>query len=85
MWRDLLTGQKQGLHTHPLGICAAISPHCQTTLSQLYDFLLSIPYIMEMAMEPLDQEQSSQELDLEEIARKISLLDRWREIFSYHR
>uniref|UniRef100_A0A8D1IFU0 Ubiquitin carboxyl-terminal hydrolase MINDY n=1 Tax=Sus scrofa TaxID=9823 RepID=A0A8D1IFU0_PIG len=38
-----------------------------------------------MAMEPLDQEQSSQELDLEEIARKISLLDRWREIFSYHR
>lgn len=40
---------------------------------------------MEMAMEPLDQEQSSQELDLEEIARKISLLDRWREIFSYHR
>ncbi|XP_033712210.1 inactive ubiquitin carboxyl-terminal hydrolase MINDY-4B [Tursiops truncatus] len=36
-------------------------------------------------MEPSDGEQSSQELDLEEITRKISFLDKWREIFSYHR
>ncbi|XP_058921242.1 LOW QUALITY PROTEIN: inactive ubiquitin carboxyl-terminal hydrolase MINDY-4B [Kogia breviceps] len=36
-------------------------------------------------MEPSDREQSSQELDLEEITRKISFLDKWREIFSYHR
>ncbi|CAK6441544.1 unnamed protein product [Pipistrellus nathusii] len=33
----------------------------------------------------LDQEQSSKELDLEEITREISFLDKWREIFSYHR
>ncbi|XP_036204393.1 inactive ubiquitin carboxyl-terminal hydrolase MINDY-4B [Myotis myotis] len=38
-----------------------------------------------MAVAFLDQEQSSQELDLEEITRKISFLDKWREIFSYHR
>ncbi|XP_019604379.2 inactive ubiquitin carboxyl-terminal hydrolase MINDY-4B [Rhinolophus sinicus] len=37
-----------------------------------------------MAMEVSDQEQSSQALDLEEITRKISFLDKWREIFSYH-
>ncbi|XP_006868062.1 PREDICTED: protein FAM188B2-like [Chrysochloris asiatica] len=36
-----------------------------------------------MDMKVLDQEQSSQELDLEEITRKISFLDKWREIFSY--
>ncbi|KAM8769919.1 inactive ubiquitin carboxyl-terminal hydrolase MINDY-4B [Rhynchonycteris naso] len=36
-------------------------------------------------MEVSDQEQSSQGLDLEEITRKISLLDRWRKIFSYLR
>ncbi|XP_054441035.1 inactive ubiquitin carboxyl-terminal hydrolase MINDY-4B [Pteronotus mesoamericanus] len=38
-----------------------------------------------MAMEVSDREQSSQELDLEEITRKISFLDKWREIFSCHR
>ncbi|XP_057593782.1 inactive ubiquitin carboxyl-terminal hydrolase MINDY-4B [Hippopotamus amphibius kiboko] len=38
-----------------------------------------------MAMETSDQEQSSQELDLEEITRKISFLDKWRQIFSSHR
>ncbi|XP_058152384.1 inactive ubiquitin carboxyl-terminal hydrolase MINDY-4B [Dasypus novemcinctus] len=31
------------------------------------------------------QEQNSQELNLEEITRKISFLDKWRGIFSYHR
>ncbi|XP_028346644.1 inactive ubiquitin carboxyl-terminal hydrolase MINDY-4B [Physeter macrocephalus] len=36
-------------------------------------------------MEPSDREHSSQELDLEKITRKISFLDKWREIFSYHR
>ncbi|KAM5292433.1 inactive ubiquitin carboxyl-terminal hydrolase MINDY-4B [Ctenodactylus gundi] len=30
-------------------------------------------------------EQSPQELDLEEITRSILFLDKWREIFSYHR
>ncbi|XP_060053066.1 inactive ubiquitin carboxyl-terminal hydrolase MINDY-4B [Erinaceus europaeus] len=35
-------------------------------------------------MEASGQEQRSQELDLEEITRKISFLDKWREIFSYH-
>uniref|UniRef100_A0A667IA54 Ubiquitin carboxyl-terminal hydrolase MINDY n=2 Tax=Lynx canadensis TaxID=61383 RepID=A0A667IA54_LYNCA len=34
-------------------------------------------------MQVSDQEQSSRELDLEEITRKISFLDKWREIFSY--
>ncbi|XP_066096886.1 inactive ubiquitin carboxyl-terminal hydrolase MINDY-4B [Saccopteryx bilineata] len=38
-----------------------------------------------VAMEVSDQEQSSQGLDLEEITRKISFLDRWRKIFSYVR
>ncbi|XP_039711049.1 inactive ubiquitin carboxyl-terminal hydrolase MINDY-4B [Pteropus medius] len=38
-----------------------------------------------MAMEFSDQKQSSNELDLEEITRKILFLDKWREIFSYHR
>ncbi|KAM5332489.1 inactive ubiquitin carboxyl-terminal hydrolase MINDY-4B [Glossophaga mutica] len=36
-------------------------------------------------MEISDQKQLPQELDLEEITRKISFLDKWREIFSYHR
>ncbi|XP_077015249.1 inactive ubiquitin carboxyl-terminal hydrolase MINDY-4B [Tamandua tetradactyla] len=38
-----------------------------------------------MDKEVSDQEQHSQELDLEEITRKISFLEKWREIFSYHR
>uniref|UniRef100_A0A8D2JWZ0 Ubiquitin carboxyl-terminal hydrolase MINDY n=2 Tax=Theropithecus gelada TaxID=9565 RepID=A0A8D2JWZ0_THEGE len=38
-----------------------------------------------MDMEVLGQEQSSEQLDLEEISRKISCLDKWREIFSFHR
>ncbi|XP_030742834.1 inactive ubiquitin carboxyl-terminal hydrolase MINDY-4B [Echinops telfairi] len=38
-----------------------------------------------METEVSDQEQSSQELDLEAITRKFSSLDKWREIFSYHR
>uniref|UniRef100_A0A2K5XQN1 MINDY family member 4B n=1 Tax=Mandrillus leucophaeus TaxID=9568 RepID=A0A2K5XQN1_MANLE len=38
-----------------------------------------------MDMEVLGQEQSSEQLDLEEISRKISFLDKWREIFSFHR
>ncbi|KAM9604805.1 inactive ubiquitin carboxyl-terminal hydrolase MINDY-4B [Trichechus inunguis] len=38
-----------------------------------------------MDMEVSGQEQSFQELDLEAITRKISFLDKWREIFSYHR
>uniref|UniRef100_A0A8C5YGP2 MINDY family member 4B n=1 Tax=Microcebus murinus TaxID=30608 RepID=A0A8C5YGP2_MICMU len=38
-----------------------------------------------MDTEVQGQEQSSQELDLEEITKKISFLDKWREIFSYHR
>ncbi|XP_037680762.1 inactive ubiquitin carboxyl-terminal hydrolase MINDY-4B [Choloepus didactylus] len=36
-------------------------------------------------MEFSDKEQSSQELDLEDITRKISVLEKWREIFSFHR
>ncbi|XP_072581455.1 inactive ubiquitin carboxyl-terminal hydrolase MINDY-4B [Vulpes vulpes] len=36
-------------------------------------------------MQVSDKEQCSQELDLEEITRKISFLDKWRQIFSYHR
>ncbi|XP_032199669.1 inactive ubiquitin carboxyl-terminal hydrolase MINDY-4B [Mustela erminea] len=36
-------------------------------------------------MQVLDQEQCSWELDLEEITRKISFLDKWRQIFSCHR
>ncbi|XP_036098428.1 inactive ubiquitin carboxyl-terminal hydrolase MINDY-4B [Molossus molossus] len=32
-----------------------------------------------------DREPSSPGLDLEEISRKISFLDKWRDIFSYHR
>uniref|UniRef100_A0A5F5Q269 MINDY family member 4B n=1 Tax=Equus caballus TaxID=9796 RepID=A0A5F5Q269_HORSE len=36
-------------------------------------------------MEASDQERGSQQLDLEAITRKISLLDKWREIFSFHR
>uniref|UniRef100_A0AC11AZH5 MINDY family member 4B n=1 Tax=Ovis aries TaxID=9940 RepID=A0AC11AZH5_SHEEP len=36
-------------------------------------------------MEPSDEPQNSQGLDLEEITRKILFLDKWREIFSYHR
>ncbi|XP_062947059.1 inactive ubiquitin carboxyl-terminal hydrolase MINDY-4B [Cynocephalus volans] len=38
-----------------------------------------------MHMEVSGQEQNFQELDLEAITRKISFLDKWREIFSYHR
>ncbi|XP_036992020.2 inactive ubiquitin carboxyl-terminal hydrolase MINDY-4B [Artibeus jamaicensis] len=38
-----------------------------------------------MAMEISDQKQLPQELDLEEITKKISFLDKWREIFSYNR
>ncbi|XP_023411192.2 inactive ubiquitin carboxyl-terminal hydrolase MINDY-4B [Loxodonta africana] len=38
-----------------------------------------------MDREVSGQEQCSQKLDLEEITRKISFLDKWREIFSYHR
>ncbi|KAK2090503.1 Inactive ubiquitin carboxyl-terminal hydrolase MINDY-4B [Saguinus oedipus] len=38
-----------------------------------------------MNMEVSGQEQSSKQLDLEEMSRKISLLDKWRQIFSYHR
>ncbi|XP_037380539.1 inactive ubiquitin carboxyl-terminal hydrolase MINDY-4B [Talpa occidentalis] len=37
-----------------------------------------------MNLEVSNQEKSSQGLDLEEITRKISFLDKWREIFSYH-
>nr|XP_040125935.1 inactive ubiquitin carboxyl-terminal hydrolase MINDY-4B [Ictidomys tridecemlineatus] len=36
-------------------------------------------------MEVSSGEQSPPELDLEEITRKIVFLDKWREIFSYHR
>uniref|UniRef100_A0A8D2BBJ7 MINDY family member 4B n=1 Tax=Sciurus vulgaris TaxID=55149 RepID=A0A8D2BBJ7_SCIVU len=36
-------------------------------------------------MEVSSQEPSPPELNLEEITRKITFLDRWREIFSYHR
>ncbi|XP_042636790.1 inactive ubiquitin carboxyl-terminal hydrolase MINDY-4B [Orycteropus afer afer] len=36
-------------------------------------------------MEVSGQEQSSQELDLEEITRKMSFLYKWKEIFSCHR
>ncbi|XP_045758090.1 inactive ubiquitin carboxyl-terminal hydrolase MINDY-4B [Mirounga angustirostris] len=36
-------------------------------------------------MQVPDQEQCSRELDLEEITRKISFLDKWRQIFSCHR
>ena len=36
-------------------------------------------------MEPSEEAQNSQELDLEEITRKLLFLDKWREIFSYHR
>ncbi|XP_053456175.1 inactive ubiquitin carboxyl-terminal hydrolase MINDY-4B [Nycticebus coucang] len=38
-----------------------------------------------MDTEATSQEQSLKELDLEEITRKISFLDKWREIFSFHR
>ncbi|KAK2494156.1 hypothetical protein MC885_006607 [Smutsia gigantea] len=51
--------------------------HCQTSLPS--ELPSSFSHV-----EVSDQEQISQELDLEEITRKISFLDKWREIFSYH-
>ncbi|KAM6160996.1 inactive ubiquitin carboxyl-terminal hydrolase MINDY-4B [Erethizon dorsatum] len=44
-----------------------------------------VPHITQKDMEVSSQEQSPQELDLEDITRKILFLDKWRGIFSYHR
>ena len=86
MRRDLLIGQKAGTaHTSPGHLCQPT--HFTASLLSLPSEQLpssnSLHYLL--VMEPSDEAQNSQELDLEEITRKILFLDKWREIFSYHR
>nr|XP_044986579.1 inactive ubiquitin carboxyl-terminal hydrolase MINDY-4B [Jaculus jaculus] len=48
-------------------------------------FLPASPHMFHVHMELSGQGQHPPEMDLEEITRKISFLDKWRGIFSFHR